>query len=139
MSVFATTDDIEKLWRPLQYGEKNRANALIDVVSDTLREEAIKVGKNLDNMIDERPSYRNVVKSVVIDIVARTLMTSTNQEPISQFSQSALGYSVSGQFLVPGGGLFIKDSELRRLGLKRQKFGVIDFYDIDKRDKDNII
>lgn len=139
MPVFATTDDIEKLWRPLQYGEKNRANALIDVVSDTLREEAIKVGKNLDNMIDERPSYRNVVKSVVIDIVARTLMTSTNQEPISQFSQSALGYSVSGQFLVPGGGLFIKDSELRRLGLKRQKFGVIDFYDIDKRDKDSII
>lgn len=139
MSVFATIEDIEELWRTLQSGENDRAKALIEVISDILREEAYKVGKDLDKIIEERPTFKNVVKSVVVDIVARTLMTSTNQEPISQFSQSALGYSVSGQFLVPGGGLFIKDSELRRLGLKRQKFGVIDFYDIDKRDKDSII
>ena len=70
------------------------------------------------------------MKSVVVDIVARTLMTSTNQEPMTQYSESALGYSVSGSFLVPGGGLFIKDSELKRLGLKKQRYGIIDFYDI---------
>jgi hypothetical protein len=57
-------------------------------------------------------------------------MTSTNQEPTSQFAQAALGYSVSGTYLVPGGGLFIKKSELARLGLKRQQIGVIDFYGI---------
>ena len=139
MSVFATIEDIEQLWRTLQTGENARAKALIEVISDTLREEAYKVGKDLDKIIEERPTFKNVVKSVVVDIVARTLMTSTSQEPMSQFSQSALGYSISGQFLVPGGGLFIKDSELRRLGLKKQKFGVIDFYDINKRDNDNII
>ena len=50
---------------------------------------------------------------------------------MTQFSESALGYSVSGSFLVPGGGLFIKDNELTRLGLKRQRFGVIDFYGIN--------
>ena len=58
-------------------------------------------------------------------------MTSTNSEPMEQMSQSALGYSVSGTFLVPGGGLFIKKSELARLGLRRQRIGVIDIYGND--------
>ena len=56
-------------------------------------------------------------------------MTATDQEPMTQYSESALGYSFSGSFLVPGGGLFIKKSELSRLGLKRQRYGVIDFYE----------
>ena len=72
-----------------------------------------------------------MVKSVTVDVVARTLMTSTDQEPMTQVSQSALGYSVQGTFLVPGGGLFIKRSELARLGLRRQRYGVIDFYGND--------
>lgn len=54
-------------------------------------------------------------------------MTSTDKEPMSQFSESALGYSASGTFLVPGGGLFIKNSELVRLGIKnKQKIRIID-------------
>jgi hypothetical protein len=67
----------------------------------------------------------------VVDVVARALMTSTNTEPMTQVSQSALGYSVSGTYLVPGGGLFIKKSELARLGLRRQQYGGIDFYGDD--------
>ena len=62
------------------------------------------------------------------DVVARCLMTSTNQEPMTQFSQSAMGYTVSGTYLVAGGGLFIKKSELASLGLKRQRMGVLDIY-----------
>ena len=58
-------------------------------------------------------------------------MTSTDQEPMTQYAESALGYSVSGSFLVPGGGLFIKDSELKRLGFKKQRYGVIDLYGIN--------
>ena len=52
-------------------------------------------------------------------------MTPTDKEPMTQMSESALGYSVSGTYLVPGGGLFIKQSELSRLGLKRQRFGTV--------------
>lgn len=48
-----------------------------------------------------------------------------------KMSQSALGYSVTGTYLIPGGGLFIKKSELSRLGLRRQKVGVMDIYGID--------
>lgn len=51
---------------------------------------------------------------------------------MSQYSESALGYTVSGTFLVPGGGLFVKKSELERLGLRRQRIGVIELHGDDK-------
>ena len=131
MSDFATVDDLITLWRPLKSSESERAEALLKVVSDSLREEAKKVNKDLDSMIAESPSFLTVVKSVVVDVVARTLMTSTDQEPMTQYTEGALGYTVSGSYLVPGGGLFIKNTELSRLGLKRQRYGVIDFYGED--------
>ena len=128
---FATVADITALWRSLSEAEKERAEALLPVVSDSLRQEAIKVGKDLDQMLADGEVLENVLRSVVVDVVARTLMTSTDSEPMTQFSESALGYSASGTFLVPGGGLFIKTSELARLGLRRQKYGVIDLWQSD--------
>ncbi|MDN6491302.1 MAG: phage Gp19/Gp15/Gp42 family protein [Leuconostoc sp.] len=129
MTAFATVNDLEELWRVLKQEEIGRAEQLLEVVSDSLRMEADKVGKDLDNMIATKPAFfANVVKSVTVDIVARTLMTSTDSEPMTQTTESALGYSWSGSYLVPGGGLFIKNSELSRLGLRRQRMGVIEPY-----------
>lgn len=128
MASFATLDDLQKMWRNLQPTERERAEALLDTVSDMLREEAYQYRKDLDNMILERESFRNVVKSVTVDVVSRALMTSTTQEPMTQFAQSAMGYSVSGSYLVPGGGIFIKESEKKRLKLTTQRFGVIEPY-----------
>lgn len=129
MEPFANIDDLTELWRALKTEETTRAEKLLEVVSDSLRMEADKVGKNLDQMLEENPVYfTNVVKSVTVDIVARTLMTSTDQEPMTQTTESALGYSWSGSYLIPGGGLFIKKSELARLGLRKQRYGVINFY-----------
>jgi len=136
MENFATIEDLELLWRPLKPSEEERADSLLEVVSASLRSEAIKRGKDLDKMIADNESLAIVAKSVTVDVVARTLMTSTDQEPMAQMSESALGYSVSGTFLVPGGGLFIKKSELARLGLRRQRYGVIDFYDNDQGNND---
>ena len=128
MADFATIDDITNLWRPMTPDETDRATALLPVVSDSLRVEADKVGKDLDEMVADNETYASVVKSVVVDIVSRTLLTSTENEPMTQMSQSALGYSFQGSYLVPGGGLFIKRTELSRLGLRKQRYGVIDFY-----------
>lgn len=128
MSNFATIKDINTLWRSLTPEETTRADALLPIVSDSLRMEALKVGKDLDAMLDDNPYLVTVAKSVTVDVVARTLMTSTNSEPMTQMSQSALGYSVSGSYLIPGGGLFIKKSELARLGLRKQRIGVIDLW-----------
>lgn len=126
---FATVDDVIALFRELQSEEIAKAKALLPVISDSLRVEAKKVGKNLDQMAEDDPSYRSVLKSVTVDVVSRTLLTSTDSEPMTQFSESALGYSMSGTYLVPGGGLFIKRDELARLGLRNPKIGVIEFYD----------
>ena len=131
MADFATIDDLTNLWRPLTPTEAERATALLPIVSDNLRIEADKVGKDLDKMVEASLTYANVVRSVVVDIVSRTLLTSTENEPMTQTSESALGYSWSGSYLVPGGGLFIKKSELARLGLRKQRYGVIDFYGKD--------
>lgn len=128
LESFATVEDLDTLWRSVEGHEIGRSEELLKTVSHVLRVEAKKVNKDLDLLVKEDESYSYLVKSVVVDIVARTLMTSTNQEPMTQYSESALGYSVSGSFLVPGGGLFIKDSELKRLGFKKQRYGVIEFY-----------
>lgn len=126
MNNYATVDDVTELWRPVTESERQRIEALLPVVSSSLRYEADKVGKDLDKMMEEKPILVDVVKSVTVDVVARTLMTSTDSEPMTQRSESAGGYSMSGTFLVPGGGLFIKKSELARIGLRRQKLGAIE-------------
>lgn len=123
MDNFATIEDIRTLWRDLTPEEEERASALLQKVSSILRSEADKVGKDLDLMIQQKPYLADVATSVTVDVVARALSTPTNQEPVSQFTESAMGYSYSGTYLVPGGGVFIKNSELARLGLKRQKMG----------------
>ena len=134
MGTFAKIEDLELLWRSLKFDERARAEALLEVVSNSLRVEAEKVGKDLDDMVAESVSFASVAKSVTVDIVARTLMTSTDHEPMTQVSESALGYSFSGSYLVPGGGLFIKDTELKRLGLKKkQRYGAIEIYDLLER------
>ncbi len=125
---YATLDDLTLLWRPMTEAEQVRAAALLPIICASLRNEAAKVGKDLDAMVTASADMAAVAKSVTVDVVARTLMTATDGEPMTQMTQTAGGYSASGTFLVPGGGLFIKKSELARLGLRRQRFGGIELY-----------
>ncbi len=128
--AYLSIDELMTLWRPLKQDEMERARALIDKVEANLKVEAKRANKNIDELVKDK-DYLDLYKSIVCDIVARNLMTSTDSEPMIQSSESALGYSFSGTYLVPGGGLFIKKDELKRLGLKTQKYGVIDFYGKD--------
>lgn len=129
MPLTVTLEQVEALFRPLNQEERQRAHALIPIVIASLKQEAKKTGKDLEKMVTDGDLYEEVFLSVAVDVIGRTLMTSTNSEPMTQFSQSALGYSASGSFLVPGGGLFIKKSELERLGIrKRQRIRMRDVY-----------
>ena len=129
--TYTTVDDVIKLFRSLTKDEADRAAEIIPAVESSIRLEAENVGKDLDELLKDE-NYKTVFKSVVADVVGRTLMTSTDQEPMTQSSESALGYSWSGTYLVPGGGLFIKRTELAKLGLRKQRYGVIDFYGEDQ-------
>lgn len=130
MADFATIDDVIALYRPLESDEITRAEELLPVISARLRQYAINTGRDLDKMIAEDLSGRLsvVARSVTVDVLARTLQTPTSGPPMSQVSESALGYTVSGTYTNPGGGIFIKNSELKALGLLRQRYGMVDHF-----------
>ena len=88
MSAFAVTDDIVIMWRALTEAERARAEVLLEVSSDTLRQIAKDRGYDLDQMIEDGKVYATVVKDVVIAAVTRVLRSSTTSEPMTQFSQS---------------------------------------------------
>lgn len=129
---FATCDDVRTLsGRSYTLEEEERIEALLPLVSDLLRNEAVKVGKNLDEMTSACESYANVVKAVTVDVVVRVLRQSMTDEPLAQESQSGLGYSWSGTYAIPGGGIAqaVMNNDLKRLGFRRQKYGVIDIWE----------
>lgn len=128
MATYTTIDDIIALWRPLTPEEVDRATALIPVVEDTIRMYATQRGRDLDAMITAGEILTNVFKSVVVQVVGRTLTQDTAGEAMSQMSQSVGGYSVSGTYLVPGGGVFIKRSEYAILGLRQQRVEALELY-----------
>lgn len=132
-NAFATIEDIEALWRPLTSEEETRAVELLPVVSDTLRIEAERAGRDLDEMVEESTVYANVVMGVTVDIVVRALKepTTSTGAALSQESQSALGYSWSGTYAIPGGSnIPILRNDIKRLGLRRQRWGVQEIYAI---------
>ena len=125
MDAFATVDDIQTLWRPLTASEQTRANALLPLVSDEIRVIAKSVGKDIDTMMANDPSYASVVEIVTVDVVARVLRQSTEGDAMTQESQAALGYSWSGTYAVAGGGIAnsILKNDLKKLGLLNQRIG----------------
>ena len=132
MTNLASVNDVNRLWKPLSNAEQEQVEALLPIVSDSLRQEAKRVGKDLDEMIEKGEILPNVVKSVVVDVISRYLdqLSSDNASTLSQESQSALGYSWSGTYVNTGGGMSILKKDLKRLGLTRQRFGMVDLYGI---------
>lgn len=129
MSNFATTTDLIARWRPLSANEIAQAEILLTDVSNALRIYAVDHGYDLDQMVTDNQTRGALVKAVTCDVVRREMQSLSDDGPaMSQVSQSALGYSVSGTFLSAGGGLFIKNNELKMLGLMKQKIKGVDMY-----------
>lgn len=134
MSDFATLEDVLALTGK-DYGadDQNRISTLLPLVSDELRYEAQKVGKDLDSMVAASTPYASVVKVVTVDIVTRVMRQPLDGAPMSQETQSALGYSWSGTYAIPGGGIAgaIMNNDLKRLGLRRQRYGVMEIWEAE--------
>lgn len=132
MASFATVADVlEITGKDYTGAEMNRIETLLELISDTLRVYATNIGKNLDEMADASTAYANVLKLTTVDIVIRAMRQSFDGDPLTQESQSAIGYTWSGTYAIPGGGIAgaIMKNDLKRLGLRRQQFGTIEFYD----------
>ena len=132
MSGFVTLADVTALsGKTYTTAEQERITALIPLVSDALRYEAVKVGKDLDEMAANDSAYRSVVKLVTVDVVIRAMRQTLDGTPMTQESQSALGYTWSGTYAIPGGGLAnaIMRNDLKRLGLRKQRYGAMEIWD----------
>ena len=197
MSDYATVNDINQLKRLLTFDEQNRAKRLIPIVCSLIRYEAVKTGRNYDDMIlkselvpivdilngngedtefalsyipqgmvaitvngvyladgytisekaltfDSAPTgeilvmydYRalaEVVKGVVCDVVMRELNTPSNQLPATTYSESAGNVSQSYTLPNASGAIKLWKSDLKALGLLRQKIDTIDLMPTRKR------
>ena len=132
MSGFVTLADVTALsGKTYTTAEQERITALIPLVSDALRYEAVKVGKSLDDMTANDSAYRSVVKLVTVDVVIRAMRQTLDGTPMTQESQSALGYTWSGTYAIPGGGIAsaIMRNDLKRLGLRKQRYGAMEIWD----------
>ena len=124
MSEFATLQDVMTLTgTDYTTQQQERISALIPVVSDLIERKGREVGKNVHKEMAIDSAYASVVKLVTVDVVARVMRQSTDGEPLSQESQSALGYSWSGTYAIPGGGIAMSlmNNEMKLLGFKQQK------------------
>lgn len=123
MTNFATLSDIQTLKRSLTAAEQTRAQALLPIVSDAIRFEARKVGKNADALVAEDPAFANVVRAVTVDVVMRELNTPGTQMPATQYAESAGSVSMSYSLPNGSGRIALWPSDLKSLGFRRQQIG----------------
>ena len=126
---FATKQDVISVsGATYTTAEQERIDTLLPLVSDALRIEARRVNKNLDEMAYGDDAYANLLMLVTCDIVIRAMRQTVTGDPMAQESQAALGYSWSGTYAIPGGGIAnaIMKNDLKRHGLRWQQLGVID-------------
>lgn len=137
MDAFVTVNEVVVLsGRSFTEPEIERLDVLIPLVSDALRQEAVKVGKDLDAMIAADASYGSVVKLVTADVVTRAMRQDMDSVPVTQESQTAGSLSISRTYAIPGGGMAsaIMNNDLKRLGLKRQMIRGIELYHVQQND-----
>lgn len=124
-----TVNDLISRWRPLSQEEIDKATVFLSDCENALHVYAYDRGKDLDQMMEDYPPRADLYIAVVCDIVRREMQASSETGPaMSQYSQSVNGYNIQGTFLSPGGGLFIKNSELKLLGLSNQRARAVEIY-----------
>ena len=129
---FATLADVLAISGATYTAEQQeRITTLLPLISDLIRSEGEAVGKNIDEAIVTDTAYSSVVKMVTVDVVTRIMRQSTTGEPMSQESESALGYTWSGTYAIPGGGaaMSLMNNEKKILGLMTQKWGAMDIWE----------
>lgn len=113
----ASVEDLAKFWRTLSDSEKDRAEYLLEITSDKLRQIAKNQGNDIDAMIESGEVLDTVVKLVVMEAVKRAMSMPTDTPPTDSYSQTAGPYSENFKFSNPSGDIWFKKAELASLGL----------------------
>lgn len=118
MEKFATVEDLEKRWRVLSDIEKDTAETKLVDASCIISSMCGKSGVEID-VTNELQA--NNLKFVTCEMVKRSMLSPSDQPPMSSYSQAAGGYSESMNFVNPTGDLYLTSSEKRILGIGRQR------------------
>lgn len=129
---YATSDDYIRFYGAVtadQLAKLNGTNdnGLLAVVSNVLKLNAESRGIDLDAKVTD-PDYALIVSKVVCDVCKRELDTAENEYDVNatQATETALGYSQSITFSNAGGGIYLKQNDLKQLGWLRQKVMLFD-------------
>ena len=131
-AAFVTISELEALTGMTYTGDSlTRVETMLPLVSDLIRTEGNKYGVDVDARVTADAAYESVVKLITCDVTTRAMRQSMTGDPISQESQSGLGYTWSGTYAIPGGGIAaaIMRNDLKRLGLRRQQIGTVELWD----------
>lgn len=120
--TLATVEEYEEVYSVhLSDSEKARVKTLLMYASALLWAEASNRGYNLDLIMLKDGTKRTVAKMVVLASVKRAMHTNeVTEAPLEQFTQSAMGYTMSGTYLNPGDDIYFLNNELKRLGIKKK-------------------
>lgn len=129
-AVYAAIEDLS-VFRSFTAAEQEQAEALLTSASALLRRECKEWGYDLDSLIEDDEDLAETAKVITIQAVLRALTTISNSSaPVTQESQTALGYSVQHTYYNPGQALYIMNNELDKLGILRQRYGALEVYGI---------
>jgi hypothetical protein len=115
-NAYANDVDFAAYWRALSEEEKTRSNSLLKLASNRLRTIADNQSTDLDEKVNESPSYFVTVQWVVMEAAKRAMLTPTDTPPANSVQQTAGPYSSNIVFTNPAGDLWFKKSELHDLG-----------------------
>lgn len=118
LEPYATTDQLAAFWGvELTTAQLTRANALLPLASNRLRQMATNDGIDLDAEVVASPVFASNVQWVVMEAVKRALMTPTDTPPVDTYQQTAGPYSENYKFSNPSGDLWFRKNELAAIGL----------------------
>lgn len=112
--TYANADDLTLYWKAPDNAD--RANYILKMVSNRLRQMATDLGLNLDTLVNADAVYFLNVQSVVMEAAKRALQSPTDQLPTETYSQTAGPYSENFKYSNPAGDIFFKKAELKLIG-----------------------
>ena len=132
MITYATTADVIAYKGSISADAIIQLGTILEACSAELRLVAKRQGKDLNKLIEDDEDVAIAVKKGVIDASINYYNANQNNDPLmSQFSQAAGGYSISGTLVNAGNAFYFPKRFLRDIGLATQKVGTMEIFDYE--------
>lgn len=121
MEAFATTEDLEKRWRPLTGDEKPRSETLLEEATAIIRFDLAKSGV----AVDAEDELQSVNLRIVCCSMVQRVLAQDNDAGYAQATVTAGPYTQSWSPANPDGNMYISAKEAKRLGIGCGRIGTI--------------